>query len=393
MSSNCMKYATSELTAFLEGGELKEMLATSGPCLSVYAPISTARSDQGQYALRWKECLRSLDRDIEKFDGDAEELRHSISDWADIYDPREAHGSAVAVFRSHDVSRRIWLHRPLEAQAVLGPRFYIRPILNELTRDRVFYVLALSQKNVRLLRCTEHSAEPVDLPSSIYTNFEEYMNPAKPDHVSDNRSSAGPGSGGSKGVMFGTTTEREDKDKYLAHFFGQIDRGLNEVLRDSKAPVILAGVDYELAIYRGVSAYPKLADEGIQGAANSLKGGELHARAIQVVEKCYEHKIDKTLHSYEEFVGAGRATHSVKEAVTAAHDGRVLTLLVSDSMQLTGRFEEATHRVKARPNGLAEEEDLLNAAAVECLLHAGNVLVAPNTRMPNGAPLAAILRF
>lgn len=388
-----MEYATSELTTFLDAGELKEMLGSAGPCLSVYAPISKAPSDQGQYALRWKECLKSLDKDIPKFNGRAASLRESIADWHSIYDPREAHGAAVAVFRSNDVSRRIWLHRPVEARAVVGQHFYIRPLLAELGRDRVFYILALSQKDVRLLRCTASSAEPVDFPAPTLTSFDTYMNPAKPDHVSDNRSSPGPSAGSSKGVMFGTTTDREDKGEFLAHFFRQIDRGLHEVLRESKAPVILAGVEYEVALYRASSTYGNLAEDTVHGAPNGLKGGELQARALEVIERCYEQKIDKSLQAYEQHFGAGRATNRLKEVVAAAHDGRILTLLVSDSMELTGRFEESTHEVKAKPNGLPDEEDLLNVAAVQTILHAGQVLVAPNTRMPNGAPLAAVLRF
>jgi len=389
-----MQYATSEITTFLEAGELKQMLsAMGGPCLSVYAPITKAPSDQGQYALRWKECLKSLDKDIAKFDGQAEYLRNSIADWNSIYDPKEAHGAAVAVFRSGDVYRRIWLHHPVDARAVLGRQFYIRPLLPELARDRVFYILALSQKDVRLLRCTATTVETVQFPPSTLTSFDAYLNPAKPDHVSDNRASPGPSSGASKGVMFGTTTDREDKGEHLAHFFRQIDRGLNEVLRESQAPVVLAAVEYELALYRASTTYGKVVEDAVEGAPNGLKGGELQARALAVMEKRYGQKLEKALDSYEQHFGAGRATNSLKEVVAAAHDGRILTLLVSDSMELPGRFEESTHEVKAKSNGLPDEEDLLNDAAVQCIVHAGQVLVAPNNRMPNGAPLAAILRF
>ena len=394
MSSRCMQYATSELTAFLDAGELKGMLSSAaGPCLSIYAPISKAPSDQGQYALRWKECLKSLDKDVAKFDGKAEDLRASIADWQTIYDPKQAHCVAVAVFRSAEVFRRIWLNRPVEAQGFVSRNFNIRPLLPELARDRVFYLLALSQNDVRLLRCTSTGAEPVRFPASTLTSFEGYLNPAKPDHVSDNHSSPGPSSGASKGVMFGTTTDREDKGEHLAHFFRQIDRGLNEVLRESHAPVVLAGVEYEVALYRASTTYANILDDAVEGAPNSFKGGELQARALAAIEKRYQQKIEKSLEAYEQHFGAGRATNSLKEVVSAAYDGRIFTLLVSDSMQLPGRFEESTHEVKAKSNGLPDEEDLLNVAAVQCLLHSGQVLVAPNNKMPNGAPAAAILRF
>ena len=77
----------------------------------------------------------------------------------------------------------------------------------------------------------------------------------------------------------------------------------------------------------------------------------------------------------------------------AAHDGRVHILLVSDSLELKGRFEEDVHQVKVREDGAPNEEELLNDAAVQTILHGGQVLVAPNQQMPSGAAMAALLRF
>ncbi|MGC2661941.1 MAG: hypothetical protein WA324_28610, partial [Bryobacteraceae bacterium] len=76
-----------------------------------------------------------------------------------------------------------------------------------------------------------------------------------------------------------------------------------------------------------------------------------------------------------------------------ANDGRVHVLLVSDSLESTGRFEENLHQVTVREDGAPEEEDLLNDAAVQTILHGGQVLVTSNPQMPNGAAMAALLRF
>ena len=129
--------------------------------------------------------------------------------------------------------------------------------------------------------------------------------------------------------MFGTSTDREDKDEYLAHFYKQIDRGLNEVLRGKTEPVVLVGVEYELALYRSLNTYQHLAEEMVQGAPNSLKAGEMHARALDAIARQYEKKVDDALAEYNHKVGGG-ASSRLEDIVRAAHDGRVLTLLVSD---------------------------------------------------------------
>jgi hypothetical protein len=196
-----------------------------------------------------------------------------------------------------------------------------------------------------------------------------------------------------KGVISTTsTTEREDKGQFLAHFFGQIDRGVNEILRAKGGPVVLAGVDYELSIYRSVNTYPALAQEAAQGAPNGLKAGEMHTRALDAVSQSYRQKVDEILAEYNHKAGGG-ASNRLKDIVTAAHDGRVLTLLVSDSLESTGVFDQATHTVKARETGTSEDEDLINDAAVQTILRGGQVYVVRNGRMPNGAPLAAVFRF
>lgn len=285
-----------------------------------------------------------------------------------------------------------WIEEAVKTRAEIGPHFYIRPLLPDVTRDKVFYILALSQKDVRLLRCTTRNAEEVPLPPQIATGYDAYMNSAKPDHVMDNRGAPGPSAGSSKGIMFTTSSDREDKDEYLAHFYRQIDRGVEEVLRGKTEPVVLAGVEYEIALYRSLHSNLHLAQESVQGAPNSLKSGELHARALDAMLRCYEKKIDDALAQYNHKVGAG-ASNRLKDVVTAAHDGRVLTLLVSDSLERTGVFDEATHTVKGRETGTSEDEDLINDAAVQTILRAGQVFVVPNGKMPNGAPLAAIFRF
>jgi hypothetical protein len=192
--------------------------------------------------------------------------------------------------------------------------------------------------------------------------------------------------------MFGTSTDKETKDQYLAHFYKQIDRGLNEILRGKTEPVVPAGVEYELALYRSVSTHPHLIGEGVEGAPNSLKAGEMHARALDVLLRQYDKKVDDALSEYNHKVGGG-ASNRLKEIVPAAHDGRVLTLLESDSLEIPGSFDETTYTVKGRESGTSEDEDLVNDAVVQTILHAGQVFVVPNSKMPNGAPLAAIFRF
>jgi hypothetical protein len=378
-----MDTVKAELTPVESTKDLKPILGSNGPCISIYLPVGeNAKANE----LEWRELLRQIEPKAPERD-----FLEPLTDFEAVLPEGPRQGQAIGVFRSADLFRTVWLDKRVPAHAVVGPHFYVRPLLPEVTRHKTFYILALSQKNVRLLRCTTHSSEEVQFPEATPKSYDDYMHSAKPDHVLDNRASGGPDIGAGA-VMFGTSSDREDKGEYLAHFYRQIDKGLGEVLRGENDPGVLAGVEYEIALYRSVSKFPRLAEEAVEGAPNSLKAGEMHARAIDAIQRCYERKVDKALAEYNHKVGGG-GTNRLKDVVTAAHDGRVLTLLVSDSLQSTGVFDEATHSVKGRATGTTEDEDLVNDAVVQTILHAGQILVAPNSKMPQGAPVAAIYRY
>ena len=370
--------------------DLKPMLESEGPCLSIYISLSTAPHAQGAKAnsLLWRETIDGLQSQIDQWGAEGQELLESVSDWDALTEDLELRGKSLAVFRSKHLSRIVFLQEETANRAEMGPEFYIRPLLPELTKDKLFYILALSQNDVRMLRCTLTSSEEAPLTGGTTTSFGVYQDSVKPDHDQVNRTSAGPGSGSSKGAVGTTNTERETKDQYLLHFFKQINTGVNEALRGKTEPVVLAGVDYELSLYKRVNSYPHLSEESVHGAPNGLKSGEMHARAIEALAKDYEKKLDKALAEYDHKVGGG-ASNRLKDVVTAAHDGRVLTLIVSDSLTPTGAFDEATNQTI----GGKGDQDLANDAAVQTVLHAGSVLVAPNSKMPNGSPVAAIFRY
>lgn len=390
-----MKTLKPETANFRSVKDLKPILAAQDPCLSLYArctpqPPAVSPKTNG---LEWKNLVRRIEPKTKQYGKQGRELLDSITDWDAILPDEKPQGNSLAVFRSPDQFWVAWVHEEVPAQAAIGPRFNIRPLLPQVTRDAVFNILALSQNDVRLLRCTSRSAEEIPFPAGIETSFEKWMNTAKPDHASEKMEAVGASTGSMKGV-FSTvsTTGREDKDKFLTHFFKQIDRGVNELLRNNGELVVPAGVEYELPLYRSANSYPQLSQESVQGAPNSLKAGEMHARALEAISRSYVKRVDAVLVEYNHKAG-GAASNRLKDIVTAAHDGRVLTLLVSDSLETTGVFDEATHSVKARETGSAEDEDLINDAAVQTILHAGQVYAVKNNKMPNGAPLAAVFRF
>src|SRR5437879_2570360 len=167
-----------------------------------------------------------------------------------------------------------------------------------------------------------------------------------------------------KGVMFTTSTDREDKGEYLLHFYKHVSEGIFEVIKDTGHPLVIAGVDYEIAIFRRENRYPHLVENAVQGAADGLKGGELHKRALEAIQPYFEEPLKKALARFEDQFKIGRASAKAQEIVKAAFEGRVSDLVLAEGAQYMGNFDEATYRVRGHKQALAGDEDLLNAAAV-----------------------------
>ena len=397
-----MNTVKGELTSFKNLKDLKNLLASGGPCLSIYVSLSTASSEginprAKQNELHWKECVHALEERANQFGPKGRELLASVKSWESVVPESVENSTApersIAVFRSPDVFQVTLLDRQVADRSVMGPHFYIRPLLAELVRGRRFYLLALSLKNTRLLHCTTHSAEEVPLGRDIKTNFEEWMNTAKPDHLAVDNAVTGARQGlAAPNALAPKNTEPESHAEYLAHYFKQVDRGVNEVLRGKTEPLVLCAVEYEIPLYREVNHYEHLNPDEVRGAANSLKAGEMHARALQALEASYMRKVDSALAEWNHRAGGG-ASSRLKDCVTAAHDGRVLILLVSETQEQPGVFDEATYTIKGGETGSAQEEDLVNDAAVQTVLHSGEVLVVPTPKMPHGSPLAAVFRY
>ena len=118
----------------------------------------------------------------------------------------------------------------------------------------------------------------------------------------------------------------------------------------------------------------------------------MHTRALDTISRQYGKKIDDELAEYNHKVGGG-ASNRLKDIVLAAHDGRVLTLLVSDSLETTGSFDEATHTVKGRETGTIRRRGPRQRCRGANHSARGSSFFVPNSKMPNGAPLSAIFRF
>jgi Bacterial archaeo-eukaryotic release factor family 3 len=128
---------------------------------------------------------------------------------------------------------------------------------------------------------------------------------------------------------------------------------VRELLKGSKVPLVLVGVDYLLPIYREASKYPYIIDQGVTGNPERLKPEELHERAWDAVQPRFSEAQQKAAARYRQLAGTGQTSRDVREIVVAAYSGRVETLFATSGAQRWGVFDPGTGEVDLheRPEG------------------------------------------
>jgi len=209
-----------------------------------------------------------------------------------------------------------------------------------------------------------------------------------------NRSSAGPSIGAMQGVQFGTGYGREAEDAHLHDFYRVIDRGVNELLRSSQAPLILAGVDEDVTIYRAINTYSNLLEPGIPSSpagahSASPAANQILLKAHDIALLSFEQRAALRMGVAKERFAPARFSVDLDAILRAAAEARVIDLYLDANGQRIGNFEGKIFG----GHGNWHDEDLLNVAAVETLLGGGAVYSLSSHWMRDGAVAAATFRY
>lgn len=299
--------------------------------------------------------------------------------------------AGLAVLVAEDVFHDCRLPIQFQELAVVQERFYIRPLLPALTEGENFYVLALSQNRVRLFECGRHSAREVDL-KGVPRSLADALGHELTHHDMSFHGATGAGGGGRpshKGQV--ASAPDDDVKTEIRQFFKLLNPSLKPYLRGGY-PLVLAGVEYLLAIYRDESEYSPIVG-GISGDFDEERTQTLHDQAWAIVEPYFARTREDALSRYGELSDTRRAVNGIGEIVIAASEGRIDTLFIARDTQCWGSFDAAARDVRVREEPQVGDEDLFDLAAAHTLLQSGQVFVLSPDEMADGRSQTAILRY
>ena len=370
--------------------------AQQGPCVSIFMPTHASGPDGQQDALRLKNLLAQAERGLVDQGVRAPEAKKLLEPVRSLpAEPGfwEKRSLGLAVFITEGLWNPFRVPLSLDETVVVNRRFQVNPLLPLVGVNDQYYVLALSQNRVRFLEGRQFGMQevkvdglPKDMAQAL--NFDSSERPSL--------AHAAPRSqpGKSSAVVHSLGGDREPAKEELAQYFRAVDAALRDPLRDQRAPLILAGVQYLLPIYREVSAYTHIARDEVPGNPDHLAEHELHSRTWPLVQSYLEQARQDAAAKYRKLAGTGKTSDDLRRIVLAAQQGQVEALFVDRAAHRWGTFDAATGQLTERPSPAPEQgdDDLLDYAAVQTLLHRGAVYAVSADQVPS-PPAAAVFRY
>ena len=365
----------------LDRTTLLEMVRHDGwPCVSIYLPTHPVPTQSEHDALLLKNLVRKASETLADTGMKTAEIDELLLPVTDIGTDRSVWrepGQGIACFVAPEASYAFKTPSPVPELAVVGSRLQIRPLLHALGSSRRFFVLALSKKSIRLYEgdgSDVHELAIGDAPSSLAEalRFDDYERNVQ---FHSRTPAAASGKGRRPAIFHGHGGAPDVEKENLRRYFKQVDRGIHELLHDDDAPLLLAGVEYLLPIYRDANSYSHLVEGAIKGNPDDMAEHDLHAAASALLKPHFESELRRDRADLDEAMGSDASSESIEEIVPAAVEGRVKALFVPPVAGRRGSFDPATSLAEVHDSAEPDDIDLVDLATAVTLLRAGTVHV------------------
>ncbi len=383
--------------------QLAELLETTAqPCISIYLPMEAHGADVRKNPIRFKNAISDAEAQLEGLGFRAQEREAVLEPLRELHDVRpfwQHQERGLAVFRTPERLQTYRTASALPELVLVAERFHLKPLLGLAHADGRFHLLCLSMNDVQFYegsRAELHRIELEDTPTSMAEAL-RYDVPEKSlqFHSKTPPAEKQPPQSGQRPAVFhghGAAADDLEQKKDMIRFLRKVDDGVAQALAGQEIPLIIAGVEYELALYREVNSYPHLMQEGLIGNMENVPQDELHERAWELIRPHFDQARRDRMERYHDLSETDRVLTDLRAIVPAAKDGRIDTLFVLHE-ERWGRFDEDASVVDLHDRRHPGDVDLHDTAAVWTARN-GGVVHVEHREAPGWETLpAAILRY
>jgi hypothetical protein len=377
--------------------EFTELINYQGDnCISIYIPThrSGVAVNEKQDAILLKNALQAVNTDLQKQGLPSQVIEDLLQPGFELYNNEIFWNNqldGLAVFLANGFSKVIQLPFSVNEEQFLNHTFYISPLLPAITNKEEFYLLVLSKHDAKFYQGNAFGLQRLEiegLPNGMddVVHFEE----KEGQQLFRQGSKGGTGTAGFHGHGEGQLDDKAN----LGIYFQEVDKTLfTEVLHDKNVPLVLAGVEYLIPIYKGVSKYNNIAEEAITGNQEHESQLVLFNKARQILDPYFKQETKKSLQNYYNQIATASTSSMPEKVIPASFYAQVSDLFVCKGEHIWGKFNKDENKLEIHTEKQEGDECLINMAAAQTYIHGGAVYLLEREQMPNESIIAAFLRF
>lgn len=352
------------------------------PAVSVTLPTHRHRPENQQDHIRLRNLLEEAGRRLADDPEVPRERRLAVAEHLRLageeLDP-ERFLDGLVLYASEDEHRMYRVGAEVSERVVFGTTYLTRNLVAAEARSRPYWVLVLSEDDVRLWHGRGTQVEPVEGDGFPVAN------------PGDERDGPITREGGGLGVS-----------QDMRSMFTEADDKLAAALDGRAQPVVLVGLRPQTSLFRSVTRHADhIAVELDKGGLRTVTPAALAMELAPVRQELAEARGKAALEALDAARSGRRYAGGVQDAWLPAHEGRVAHLVVEDGLRITARPDTVEGAERAAlslvdggtPVADGVEDDIVDSL-VEAVLDADGVVdFVPDGTLAEAGGLAAALRF
>lgn len=347
------------------------------PALSILLPTYYKSSDDlQQNPVRFKKLMRqAIDRLLEKHSkSELKSLLKNLDDVTESIDfdhPQKG----LAVFVSNSVAKSFPLSFTVDEQVVIEENFATRHLVHARNRSKRYYLLLLTLDICRLYECQRDQLHEIHFNGFPYKNQQDDVNTEWT---------------GDFGVDRGRYDTRQGRE-----FLHQVDESVDAIIGDNELPLVIAGVQRNLASFDKISKNRDRVIATVEGSYEKTPIPELAQIVWGAARKGFDRKRKEVLDQLDNAVGAKQFASGIDGVWRMAQEGRVATLLVEEGYHFPASVSDDGLSIKGVPENHTHNTvaDAVDEVIETVLQRSGQVVFQEQGALDEHKQIAAITRF
>ena len=292
----------------------------------------------------------------------------------------------LVVYLTTDYFEVFKLPYDMKEMVYVNNEFRITPLLPMVSINGSFCILAISQENIRLLRCTRTSVSeitPDDIPVTISGWLDETPQP----HIQYHTGSEGDGA-----IFFGHGASEDDRKEIVEQFFRDVEKGITRAMKKINDPLLLAGLKVNIATYKKINNYKRVLDNTVERNPDDLTEAQLRDYGWDVIRDFFLSDLYESVDVYRDSPD-DRISSDPSEIITSTVMGKSATIFIKKDLVRWGKYDNESHKVMYRNQPGNGDVDLMNWLSIKGIETGSSVYILPQDEMPDQADVAALFRF